>query len=459
MDKELKDETEIRGLENQEKNIEANAPSETRPPITSIQEERFSGSANFQMRDPDSEEYRYFEKSTVNQERQPEDEKKKRRLNNNKIIAIVLIVLLSAGAGFGGGLAALYVGANVFGISGSSNITINPDDDLNTAEAIAAKVLPSVVGISTSKEVTYQSFFGVQKGTESGVGTGIIVDKKGYILTNSHVVGDGSAETIVVQLSDGREVDGTVLWNDASIDLAIVKIQATNLTAAELGDSDDVKIGAYAVAIGNPLGLQFERSVTQGVISGLNRSITVTEGNSQLSMDGLMQTDASINAGNSGGPLLNSQGQVIGINSAKAQSGEGLGFAIPINTAKPIVEEIESKGEFNRSYIGIKGGNVSDFAQAYPNADLGTDKGVYVAQIYTDSPAAKAGLKEGDIIVGLEDKEIDTMTQLISTLFQYRPGDTVSVNVLRDGKSMKLDVTLTTMEETTQTLDTPKITE
>ena len=382
--------------------------------------------------------------------------KKKKRGSGRKIIAIILVVLVSAGAGFGGGLAAMYYGQDLFGTPAAAKITINPSDTVNTAEAVAAKVLPSVVGISTSKQVTYQSFFGEQKGTQNGVGTGIIVDEKGYILTNSHVVGDGTAETIVVQLSDGREVNGTVLWNDKSIDLAIVKIEATNLTAAELGDSDDVKIGAYAAAIGNPLGLQFERSVTQGVISGLNRSITVSDGESEITMDGLIQTDASINAGNSGGPLLNSAGQVIGINSAKAQSGEGLGFAIPINTAKPIVDEIKTKGEFKRSYIGIKGGNVADYLQAYPDAKLGTKTGVYVVQIYTDSPAAKAGMKEGDVIVGLEDKKIETMTQLISTLFKYRPGDEVKLSVLRDGKSMTMNVKLTTMEEKAETPQLPQ---
>jgi S1-C subfamily serine protease len=270
------------------------------------------------------------------------------------------------------------------------------------------------------------------------------------------VVGDGTAETIVVQLSDGREVNGTVLWNDKNIDLAIVKIEATNLKAAELGDSDGVKIGAYAAAIGNPLGLQFERSVTQGVISGLNRSITVSDGESEINMDGLIQTDASINVGNSGGPLLNSAGQVIGINSAKAQSGEGLGFAIPINTAKPIVDEIKTKGEFKRSYIGIKGGNVADYLQAYPDAKLGTETGVYVAQIYTDSPAAKAGMKEGDLIVGVEDKKIETMTQLISTLFKYRPGDEVKLSVIRDGQNMTMNVKLTTMDEKAETPQLPQ---
>ncbi|HML35833.1 MAG TPA: trypsin-like peptidase domain-containing protein [Bacillota bacterium] len=371
----------------------------------------------------------------------------KKKKYGRKVLAVVLILVLAAGAGFGGGMAALYFGGGLIGQPSAGNITIKPDDKVNTAEAIAAKVLPSVVGISTSTEVTYQSIFGLQKGVQSGVGTGIIVDEKGYILTNSHVISDGTAEQITVQLTDGREVTGSVLWNDKSIDLAIVKIDAPNLTAAELGDSETVKIGAYAAAIGNPLGMAFDRSVTQGVISGLNRSITVTDGQSQITMDGLIQTDASINSGNSGGPLLNSAGQVIGINSAKAQSAEGLGFAIPINTAKPIVDEIKSKGEFKRSYIGIKGASVADYLQEYPDGKLGTDTGVYVVQIYTDSPAAKAGLKEGDVITGLEGKKIETMTQLISSLFQYRPGDEVKLSVLRNGREMTLKVTLTTMDE------------
>jgi len=365
-----------------------------------------------------------------------------------KLVSIILIVLLSAGAGFGGGLAALYYGQNLIPGSGPVNdITIKTVGNINTAEAVAEKVIPSVVGISTRKEVTYQSWFGNQTGIAEGVGTGIIVDENGYILTNSHVVSDGTAETITVQLTDGREIEGKVLWNDKNIDLAIVKIEATNLTAAELGDSDGVRIGSYAVAIGNPLGLAFDRSVTQGVISGLNRSITVSDGQTQLTMDGLMQTDASINSGNSGGPLLNSKGEVIGINSAKAQSGEGLGFAIPINTAKPIVQEIKSKGEFKRAYIGISGGSVAEYLQAYPNENLGSKTGVYVAQIYTDSPADKAGVKEGDIIIGVNDEEIETMNQLISDLFKYRPGDTVKLKIIRDLRTMAIDVTLTEMSE------------
>lgn len=369
---------------------------------------------------------------------------KRKRPKAKKIIAVLLIVLLSAGAGFGGGMAALtFAGYTISG----DNITINPDDSVTTAEAIAAKVLPSVVGISTSTKVTYQSFTGQQEGVNSGVGTGIIIDQDGYILTNSHVVSDGKADTITVGLSDGRELKGTVLWNDKSIDLAIVKIEASGLTAAELGNSDKVNIGAYAVAIGNPLGLDFERSVTAGVISGLNRTISVSDGQTQTTMDNLIQTDAAINAGNSGGPLLNAKGQVIGINSAKAQNGEGLGFAIPINTAIPIIESVLKTGRFQRVYLGIQGGSVEEYLAAYPDQKLGVNTGVIVTDFLTNSPAKSAGLQKNDIIVSLDDKKIDNMTDLISTLLKYKSGDKVSVKVIRGDQTMTFKVTLTTQTQ------------
>lgn len=378
------------------------------------------------------------EQKPTNPNAQAATPKKKRP---RKILAVILIIVLCAGAGFGGGLAAVTFAE--YTIHGD-NITINPDDSVNTAEAIATKVLPSVVGISTSTKVSYQSFNGQQEGVTSGVGTGIIIDEAGYILTNSHVVSDGSADTISVGLSDGRELEGTVLWNDKSIDLAIVKIEATGLTAAELGDSDDINIGSYAVAIGNPLGLDFERSVTAGVISGLNRTITVSDGQTETTMDNLIQTDAAINAGNSGGPLLNAKGQVIGINSAKAQNGEGLGFAIPINTAIPIIESVLENGSFQRVYLGIKGGSVAEYQAAYPDQELGSDTGVIVSDFLTDSPAKAAGLEKGDIIIAVNDDTIDNMTDLISTLLKYQSGDKVNVKVVRGDQTLTLKVTLTT---------------
>lgn len=362
-----------------------------------------------------------------------------------KFMAILLIVALSGAAGFAGGLAAVEYGLNNYSptAGGNNPITINPSDNVSTAEAIAAKVIPSVVGISTTTEVIRQNIFGMQQGELiNGVGTGFIVHEDGFIVTNSHVVDDGSAKTITVQLTDGRELSGTVLWSDAALDLAMVKVNASNLVAAELGDSDEVNIGAYAVAIGNPLGLIFDRSVTQGVISGLNRTITVGNNNKSVTMEGLIQTDASINSGNSGGPLLNSRGQVIGINSAKAASGEGLGFAIPINTAKPIIEEIMKTGTFKKAYIGISGANVELYLQYYPEENLGTRTGVIISRIYEGSPADLGGIRQKDVITAIDDTKIKTMEQLTKLLFSYKPGDVLTAHVLRDGKKMELSLKL-----------------
>jgi len=390
---------------------------------------------------PEQPETIASQEEPTNQNNLNENPPKKRSPRAKKFIAVILIVVLCGGAGFGGGMAAItWTGYTIQG----DHITINPDDSVNTAEAIATKVLPSVVGISTSTKVSYQSLNGQQDGVVSGVGTGIIIDANGYILTNSHVVSDGKAETITVGLADGRELPGKVLWNDKSIDLAIVKIQATGLTAAELGDSDNIKIGAYAVAIGNPLGLDFERSVTAGVISGLNRTITITDGQTETTMDNLIQTDAAINAGNSGGPLLNAKGQVIGINSAKAQSGEGLGFAIPINTAIPIIASVLDSGSFQRVYLGIKGGSVVEYQAAYPDQKLASDTGVIVTDFLKGSPAKAAGLEKGDIITAVNNDTIDNMTDLISTLLKYKSGDKVSVKVVRGDQTLTLKVTLTT---------------
>ncbi len=376
----------------------------------------------------------------------PTEAPKRKKGRFKKIVAVALIVLLSGAAGFGGGVAAVRYAADDYTPTGTvDQITISPADHVNTAEAVAAKVIPSVVGISTTSEVIRQNLFGMRQGQlVEGVGTGFIVHEDGYILTNSHVVDDGSAKTITVQLTDGRELQGTVLWSDATLDLAMVKIDATNLVAAELGDSDEVNIGAYAVAIGNPFGLAFDRSVTQGVISGLNRTITVGNGTQSVSMEGLIQTDASINSGNSGGPLLNSQGQVIGINSAKAASGEGLGFAIPINTAKPIMEEVMETGTFKKAYIGIGGADVALFLQYYPDENLGTETGVYISRIYEGSAAHLAGIQEGDVITMVDDTKVETMEQLTKLMFSYKPGDQVRIKLFRDAKEMEVSLTLGT---------------
>ena len=369
-----------------------------------------------------------------------------------KIIAGVLVVCLSAGVGFGGGAVAVKC-LSPASSGGTQTIKIDSSDaeSLNAASAIAKKVMPSVVGISTVSQTYTQTIFGLQQGTQQGVGTGIIVSSDGYILTNSHVVNDGESESITVDLYDGSEYTGTVLWNSTDLDLAIVKIDAKDLTAAEIGDSDKVEIGDYAVAIGNPLGLDFERSVTQGIISGLDRTITTTDSStgSQNTMEGLIQTDASINSGNSGGPLINSKGQVIGINSAKASSAEGLGFSIPINTATPIIDEIKENGTYEQAYIGISGMNVEAVKAQY-QTDFKADKGIYIMQIYTNSPASKAGLQEGDIITAVNGTSVDDMSALKKELVKYRPGDTIKVTYERDKQNSTAEVTLAAQSESNQ---------
>mgnify|MGYP001312241636 FL=1 len=313
-----------------------------------------------------------------------------------------------------------------------NEITIIPDEDINTVSAVAKKAMGSVVGITTV--VVTRDWFWERE--QEGVGSGVIVDPNGYILTNSHVIGDGKARSINVLFENGDTARGEVLWYDSLLDLAIVKAEGRNLQAAELGDSDALEVGELAIAIGNPLGLDFQRSVTSGVISGLHRSIRVDRYNV---IEDLIQTDASINPGNSGGPLLNSKGEVIGINTAKIQTGEGLGFAIPINLVKPIIEEVIRDGEFTNVYIGFNGREVGVYERQL-GIELDVDYGVIVYEVIPGSPAAEAGLKAYDIILEIDNKPIETMASLRKILYNYRFGDKAILKVLRDGKQMEVEI-------------------
>ncbi|NLN14051.1 MAG: PDZ domain-containing protein [Tissierellia bacterium] len=346
-----------------------------------------------------------------------------------------------------GGLVALYLGPSLFenlGIETSrqyqaSPININTSDDIDTVTAVVKKAMPSVVGITTVE--TQRSIFGDLE--REGLGSGVIVDRDGYILTNSHVVANGAAKEITVLFDNGEQASGQVIWNDATLDLAIVKVDMTNLPAAELGDSDSLEVGELAIAIGNPLGLEFQRTVTSGIISGLNRSIRIDRA---TVIDDLIQTDASINSGNSGGPLLNKYGQVIGINTAKIKSAEGLGFAIPINSAKAIIEEVIEKGTFETVVLGVSIFNVEEY-EARLGIDLGVDEGVVVVEVVPDSPADKAGIALGDVIIKIDDEEIDSTIKLKKALFNYRVGDKASLTVLRNKEEIKLDVVFTDIKK------------
>ncbi|MCR5010081.1 MAG: trypsin-like peptidase domain-containing protein [Clostridia bacterium] len=397
-----------------------------------------------------------------------------------RVLILILVAVLALGCGFAGGLLASHIDmqqlqTSLFGprvgnetttpveqapedtgttAAAQQQTTVVHTQDPNIGEAIADKVLPSVVGIETSYEVSigggYSYFFGGGGGKTltTAQGTGFVVDEAGYILTNSHVVNDGNYRTVTVLLYDGREFSGTVLWNDPTLDMAIVKIEAAGLVAAELGDSDTVKVGSYAAAIGNPLGLQFKFSMSQGIISGLERTIEVSSGTgyNTTTMEGLLQTDATINSGNSGGPLVNSSGQVIAINSAKATSGEGMGFAIPINSAKPIVDQIKQTGQFKRAYLGITGIGLEESNNYDANeykTRYGTARGIYVYSVAENGGAAAAGLQKGDIVINVAGTEVGTMNKINTVLVAYKEGDAVNVVYVRAGVEYSTQVVLT----------------
>lgn len=324
---------------------------------------------------------------------------------------------------------------NVGQVNDLERINIIPRDDINTVALVAEKSMSSVVGITT---VVIERNWIWERPTE-GVGSGIIVDDRGFILTNSHVIGDGRAESINILFEDGDQREGKVLWFDRALDLAIVKVDSKTLNSAYLGDSDQLIVGELAIAIGNPLGLDFQRSVTSGVISGLHRSIRIDEFNM---MEDLIQTDASINPGNSGGPLLNNKGKVIGINTAKIQTGEGLGFAIPINTVKPIIEQVIESGEFNNVYIGFQGIEVEIY-QRQIGIDLDIESGVIVLEVIENSPAYNAGIRNLDVIQEIDGKKISSMIGLRKKLYNYKLGERATLKINREGKEKYIEVEFT----------------
>lgn len=320
----------------------------------------------------------------------------------------------------------------------SSTISIK-NNSVSTENAVAKKSLDSVVGITT---VGIQENMFFQGRVVEGVGSGVVVSKDGYILTNAHVVQDGKAEKIEVLLTNGKKSSAKLLWYDTTLDLAVIKTDLTGLKPVEMGDSDKVQIGDKAIAIGNPLGLDLQSTLTSGYISGKDRTITLQNG---LQMDGLMQTDAAINSGNSGGGLFDQEGKLIGINTAKA-SAEGIGFTIPINVAKTIVDNIVSGGSFEGVKLGISGVDVKTFQQA-TGQKLSIDKGIYVVEVVRESSAQKAGVTRGDIITKVNGKEINTMSSLKKALLEVRPQQKGKITVYRDGNTKDLDIEFSTLQQ------------
>lgn len=321
--------------------------------------------------------------------------------------------------------------------SDSKTVDIKLSNDSTAENAVAKKAVPSIVGITTEVQAATQNpfMYGIPKYAEA-VGSGVIVSSDGLILTNSHVVDNGKAKNIKVLLSNKEEVEGKLLWNDPTLDLAVLKVDKKNLKAIEFGDSDKVQVGDKAIAIGNPLGLDLQSTLTSGYVSGLDRSITLQDGNV---MDGLIQTDAAINSGNSGGALLNAKGQLVGINTAKPQSADGIGFAIPISTAKKIVDKVAKDGTFEPIYLGITGYNVQ-IAKQLGMEDLPTKTGVIVHDVVAGSPAAKAGVSSGDVITALDGKEIDSMNSLKTALINYSIGQKAKLSYYHNGKAVEKEI-------------------
>ncbi|HEM56225.1 MULTISPECIES: S1C family serine protease [unclassified Caldisericum] len=309
-------------------------------------------------------------------------------------------------------------------------VPTNLIDIQNQVEEVANKVSPAVVRIVSTTQVI--SPFFLQVIPQEGLGSGVIIREDGLILTNNHVIAD--ATKIEVTLSNGKTYKGEVLGADPISDLALVKINATNLPTAPLGDSSKVKVGEFVVAIGNPYGL--DHTVTFGVISAVERNIDT--GNN--TMYGVIQTDAAINPGNSGGPLVNLKGEVIGINTMIYQNAQGLGFAVSSNTAKKVIDSILKTGKVRWPYLGIQ---VTTMTQEIANSyNIAYTEGAFVVDVVVGSPAYMGGIRKYDVITAVNGKAIKTADDLISTIRNYSPNDRVTITVSRNGKMMDLQVVL-----------------
>ena len=312
-------------------------------------------------------------------------------------------------------------------------------DDTNDISEILENVSESVVGIS--KITTNDTgIFSINSEKTLSLGSGIIISDNGYILTNEHVSGVKYSKCYVNIQGEDKDYPGTVVWSDSDIDLSIVKIEKLGLIPASLGDSDKIRIGKDVYAIGNPIGVDFERTVTSGIISAVDRTIKLKDNENYSYMEGLIQTDATINSGNSGGPLINEKGEVIGINTVKIEEAEGIGFAIPINIVKPIAERIKSDGEFNEASIGIYAYD-KEVIQ-YLEESLDFETGIYVVSVKEEGSAFKNGLMVGDIITKIDDVVLNKMSDLRRYIYTKNVGDKVMLMVQRNGKSFGIELEL-----------------
>ena len=312
------------------------------------------------------------------------------------------------------------------------------EEKSQTIADIIEETTKSVVGISKLKSAG-NSILSNSNESELGLGTGIIVAENGYILSNAHVTGERYSKCYIT-LENGQNYEGKVMWSDENLDLSITKIEAKNLSYATLGDSSKIRVGETVYAIGNPIGFEFRRTVTSGIISAKNRSIKIEEENNQTYMSDLIQTDATINPGNSGGPLITPNGKVIGINTVKISTAEGIGFAIPINVVKTIIESYKQTGTYEQATIGIYAYDKDVIP--YLDTNVKFEKGIYVAQITPKGAADGSELEEKDIIVSIDDKELNTMNDLREYIYTKKPGEQVTLKIIRKKISKSIIITL-----------------
>lgn len=317
----------------------------------------------------------------------------------------------------------------------STNNEENVDKD--TSKMINS-VVKNVVGISKLQTNGNSIFIGNSE-EKLGLGSGIILSDNGYILTNQHVAGNKYSNCYVT-LEDGNVFNGNVIWADSNLDLAIVKIAANNLDYIQLADSDNINLADEVYAVGNPIGIEFQRTVTKGIISGINRTIKIENSEDGNYMEDLIQTDATINEGNSGGPLVNENGELIGVNTVKINDAEGIGFAVPINIIKPILEQLIKNGKFEEAYLGIFGYDKEVIP--YLDSNLKFEHGIYIASIQADGPLFNKEVKVGDIISKIDEVEINKMNDLKKYIYTKKPGDIVKLKINRLNKEFDIEVKL-----------------
>ncbi|MCL4200117.1 trypsin-like peptidase domain-containing protein [Patescibacteria group bacterium] len=382
------------------------------------------------------------------------------KLQNSLIIIAAVLILI------GGTVSAGWLGLNWQYVNqwlrlpngGVSSLNLSPDrikvvEEENVITEVVERVSPSVVtvGISQTRRAgdifdfnPFDPFSQQGRGTtiEQDIGSGFIISGDGLVVTNKHVVSVPNAKYRVIT-ADDKSYDIVKIYRDPDSDLAIVKIDATGLTPIEMGDSDNIKVGQMAIAIGTALG-EFRNTVTVGVISGVGRGITAGDpfASSAERLDNVIQTDAAINPGNSGGPLLNSAGQVIGVNTAVSAEGQSIGFALPINTVKEAVNNFNTTGQFNRPFVGVEYRMISRQVAVLNEIP----EGAYVMNIVEGSPAERAGIQPDDIITRINGDKVTTANDLARIVGKKKVGDVVSCTVWREGEERTFTVTLGTQE-------------